>query len=518
MKIGLTNLFSFRPHVEHLEFLAQLLEDAGHEVVFLTCDSSVGSCYIRELRGRSRIRECAQCIMGGVRSYRSKGVSSVGQEPAELSEAELETLALSSSATLTRTESEREWDEPGVREIRKRLAGPISQVYHSARNWIIDERIDGVICFNGRMDLPRGVTYACEQLGVPYITHERTWFGDGIQLIPNGNCLSLKALGELVREFDDKPLTAVQAAHSGKLIGDRFLQRNSLEWRLYNQNPEPAPWPLSAPGKRVLVLPSSKNEFAGHEEWRTEWADNTEALDDFFDAFDIDASQVVLRCHPNWAETIGSVEGNRSLELYARWAAERGIHCIRSEEKASTYELIQQADVVVLNGGSSAVEAGACGKQVVCLGPSTYQEAGFVHVFRSRSELLGKQGELNLDPEMIRRKTLRFLYVRSHRFPQYVPYVKAIETTRYRYFQGASADVLIHMLKEGRIRPDDPEHAESESSEDEVLRALESAEWGALADYKAPQKEGTPLEINRRPGLKWIDGFRAKFARGDRAG
>lgn len=518
MKIGLTNLFSFRPHVEHLEFLAQVLENEGHEVVFLTCDSAVETCYIRELRGRSRIRECAQCIVGGVRSYRSQGVTSIGKARSDLGQAELEMLALSSSATLTRTESELEWEEPDVREVRDRLADPISQVYHSARNWILQEGLEGVICFNGRMDLPRAVTYACEQLGIPYITHERTWFGDGIQLIPNGNCLSLSALGELVREFDDKPLTTPQAAYAGKLIGDRFLQRNSLEWRLYNKNPEPAPWPVKAPGMRVLVLPSSKNEFAGHDEWRTEWADNTEALDDFFEAFSIDPSQVVLRCHPNWAETIGSVEGNRSLNLYTQWAGRRGVHCIRSEQKANTYDLIQQADIVVLNGGSSAVEAGACGKQVVCLGPSTYQEAGFVHVFRSRAELDASDGELSLDPELVRRKTLRFLYVRSHRFPQFVPYVKAVETTKYRYFRGARAEVLIRMLGEGRICPDDPEFSESEATENGVLRKLENAEWAKLADYQAPLEVGVPFEIKRRAGLKWIDGFRAKFARGDRAG
>lgn len=518
MKIGLANIFSFRPHVEHLEFLARTLENDGHEVVFLTCDSAVDTCYIRELRERSRFRECAQCIVGGVRSYRSDGVTPVQSRASDLDERELRSLALSSSATLTRTESEREWEEPGVRAIRERLAGPISDVYQSTRDWIIEEGIEGVICFNGRMDLPRAVTYACEKLDVPYITHERTWFGDGIQLIPNGNCLSLKALSELVREFDDKPLTSYQAAHAGKLIGDRFLQRNSLEWRLYNKNPEPAPWPLNTAGKRVLVLPSSKNEFAGHDEWRTEWADNTQALDDFFAAFNINANQVVLRCHPNWAESIGRVNGNRSLDLYTQWARERSIHCIGSDQKANTYELIQQADIVVLNGGSSAVEAGACGKQVVCLGPSTYQDAGFVHVFRSPQELQAADGQLDLDPDLVRRKTLRFLYVRSRRFPQFVPYVKALETTKYAYFRGAKSEVLIRMFKEGSIPPDDPEFAGSETQENDVLRALQSAEWGKLADYQAPLDIGEPLQINRRAGLNWIDSFRAKFARGDRAG
>jgi hypothetical protein len=352
-------------------------------------------------------------------------------------------------------------------------------------------------------------------VGVQYITHERTWFGDGIQLIPNGNCLSLQALSQLVKEFDDKPLTKQQALIAGKLIGERFLQRNSLEWRLYNKNPDPAPWPLASSGKRILILPSSKNEFAGHDEWKSNWQSNTDALDDFFDVFNIRPDQVVLRCHPNWSENIGKAKGDRSLSLYKSWAERRSVYLISSENKASTYDLIQQADIVILNGGSSAVEAGACGKQVVCLGPSTYQDAGFVHVYRSRSEM-EKNGLEEIETETIRRKTLRFLYVRSHRFPQFVDYVKAVETTRYQYFDGADPDRLIKIIKTGRLQADDPSFADNDREEAEVVDLLERKEWGMLADYAPPVQVLTPLQVLRRKGLRWVDDFRAKFARGDR--
>jgi len=367
------------------------------------------------------------------------------------------------------------------------------------------------------MDIPRAVTYACEKYGIPYVTHERTWFGHGIQLIPNGDCLALSSLSELIREFENRPLTEEQAKQAGKLVADRFLQRNHLEWRLYNDKPELAEWPLSASGARVLVLPSSKNEFAGHADWETGWEDNALALDDFLDAFSIGPQQVVLRCHPNWAEKIGRVSGDRSLSFYRDWASRRGIHCISSEEKASTYDLIQQADIVVLNGGSSAVEAGVCGKQVVCLGPARYADAGFVQVFSDRDELLIPGASVPIDPDDVIRKTLRYVYLSSSRFPQFVDFVRAVRTTSYNYYDGANADRLLSMLKTGKITPDDGRFSDDEASENDVIHLLKGKKWKSLSDYKAPELNLDPLEIGRGAGFRWVDTLRAKFSLGDRS-
>ncbi len=516
MNIGFANIFSFRPHVEHLYYLSTLMSEAGHNVYFLTCDAAVSNCYPRAIKGSGKAKECTKCIMGGVRSFPVSRVTSLQSGGEPLDQLTLDRLALSSSCTLNRTESEKEWNEPEVVAIRRSLYKPVQTAFQGALNWINDNKLDAVVCFNGRMDLPRAVTYACETAGIPFVTHERTWFGDGLQLIPNANCLSLKSLNKMVDEFDDKPLTEAQARLAGKLAGERFLQLNSLEWRLYNQNPEPAPWPLDTPGPRVLVIPSSKNEFAGHDEWRTEWEDNTKALDDLFEAFSIKPGQVVVRCHPNWAENIGQVGGDRSLALYRNWTELNGIYCISSEQKASTYDLIQQADIVVLNGGSSAVEAGVCGKQVICMGPSTYQNAGFVRAFLDRKSLFERDALTPLDPDTVIRKTLRFLYLRSHRFAQYVEFVRAIETTRYEYRDGADPQRLLDMLITGEMTADDTSFAQNQSAEDPIVQALINNEWGRLADYVVERPKLRPLSIQRRFGLRWIDGVRAKMPRGDR--
>lgn len=516
MKIGFSNLFSFRPHVEHLYYLSTLVKQAGHETFFLTCDAGVSNCYPRALKGSSKISECPKCIVGGVRSYPVGPITSVSAGAAGLDKATLDNLALSSSCTLHRTEADLESNEPEVVAVRLSLHEPIASVHQSALRWIERNRLDAVICFNGRMDLTQALTYACEQAGIPYITHERTWFGDGLQLTPNANCLSLAAINKMTLEFECKALTSAQAKLAGKLASERFLQRNSLEWRVYNEKPEPAAWPLASTGPRVLVLPSSRNEFAGHDEWKSGWRDNTIALDDLLEAFPIKPEQVVVRCHPNWAENIGRATGARSLALYRDWTKRRGIYCISSEQRASTYDLIEQADVVVMNGGSSAVEAGVCGKQVICLGPASYENAGFVRVFRDRDSLHRQGAQTPLEPDLIVRKTLRFLYLNARRFPQYSDFVRAIETTRYAYFEGADPERLFSMLKTGCVQADDPTFASDSDEEDKIVDALKNRQWAQLADYVPPRLERSPLKIARRVGLRWIDNFRAQLPKGDR--
>ncbi|MBE9525796.1 MAG: capsule biosynthesis protein [Proteobacteria bacterium] len=518
MNIGFVNIFSFRPHVEHLNFLQAVLKKSGHDTFFLTCDSSVSNCYAQAIKGSRKLSECSKCIVGGVRSLAVKEITSIsaGILYPDLTNQELDDIALSSSCTLNRTESEHEWGDADVLSVRKSLHKPILVTYRSTVKWVSDNKLDAVICFNGRMDMPRAVTYACESSGIPYITHERTWFGDGLNLIPNANCLSIKLLRDMVKEYDNKPLTAKQAQFAGRLIALRFLQKNTLEWRLYNKNAESIAWPVKSKARKVLVLPSSKNEFAGHEEWKTGWVDNTTALDDFFKVFSINTDDVVVRFHPNWAETIGKVSGERALNHYTQWAKSRGVHFISSEEKADTYDLIQQADIVVLNGGSSSVEAGACGKQVICLGPSSYDGAGFVRTFINKDDLYRHDALVDLSPEIIVKKTLRYVYLRAKRFPQYVDYVKAIKTTEYKYFDGANADRIINMFKTGLIKADDPCFSGNEEEESCVVNMLDKKQWALLSDYEDDNGISAPLSIQRRVGLRWIDGMRSKLARGDR--
>lgn len=515
MHIGFANIYSWRPHLHQLVYLSRLAEEGGHQSAFLTCDSGVSECYSRLLRGRSRIRECGTCIAGGVRSFPVSNVTSVKRYPVSLDTAALDRLALSSSCTLTRTESDDEWNDPDVVAIRRRLHDAVGAAYESTLRWIERQKLDAIICFNGRIDMTAAILKACAHAGIPSLTHERPWFGDGIYCNPNENCLSLTALDAMVADFSDKPLTAAQAALAGKLLAMRFRQQNTLEWRVYNKDAVAATWPLSGDGPKVLVLPSSRNELAGQDDRLGEWKDNTLALDDFMQAFGIDRNQVVVRFHPNWGESIGRVDGSRPLRHYENWCAQRGIYHIPSSDKRSTYDLIDHADIVVVNGSSSGVEAGALGKTVYCLAPAMYEAAGFAHIFRNHAELHDPVRRRPIPQAEIVSKTMRFVYTHARRFPQFIDHVRAVKTTEYDFFEGADPARLTRMLQTGKVEPSDKDFAPDDSAEKRVVGALLARDWSRLVAFEEERPTLQPMRIRRRKSLDWLDKLRNTMARGD---
>jgi hypothetical protein len=345
---------------------------------------------------------------------------------------------------------------------------------------------------------------------------DRTWFGDGVLLIPNGDCLSLAPAKALNRAFRDIPLTLTQARYVGWLLASRFLGRNQGEWRAYNVNATPAAWPIASAKRKVLLLPSSRCEFQVHPDWQFGWDEATDAFDWLFRSLAITADQVVLRCHPNWAERIGRATGARAINHYARWAAERGIYCIGSDQTTSTFDLIAASDLVVVNGSSAAFEAGALGKPVVCMGSAHYLEAGIALHLASPGDAPVLTALERHDATCAARASLRFGYTMMRRFAQYADFVRCITPTRYVYCAGGDPDRIIRMLQKGVVEPDDAQVAADTRGEDEVLSLVQRKQWAELHRYQRPQAATPELVLRRRRGLGWIDGARALLPTGDR--
>lgn len=519
MKVGLTNIYAFRPHVEHLFYLEQMLRKAGHDTYLFSCPSIAAAGYPKLLKDSQYIKEWLKVRLGGVESFRSKNLTIASMQPEKikyfLSKNELYNITLSSSCTLHRTESNDEYNDEQLQKTRQYLKPYVEQVYNAAMLWIEKNNLQGVICFNGRMELTRAVTYACEKKGIPYITHERTWWGHGLLLTPNANCLSLYALSQMTKDFKDKPLTRQQALYAASLVVSRFLQRNELEWRVYNKDAQKQKWPLDTKGAKILVLPSSRNESAGHAELELDWQDNTQALDDFLQNFSIDNTQVVVRFHPNWAEMIGAADGKRAIELYTNWCKNRRIFFIGADEKANTQYLIEQADIIVVNGGSAAVEAGILGKKIISLAPAGYNDADFVESFLNKESMRQKKELSSYNPKDVIRKTLRFLYVSARRHPQFVNYIRAITTTRYRYFQGADVNRMISMFQNKTLLADDNSYASSQEEENKVISLIQNKKWDEFKNFHEQEKNLQPLKLKRRISYFWVDMLREFFPRGD---
>jgi hypothetical protein len=512
LRIGFASVYSWRPHVEQLYFLATLAERAGHETFFLTCDADLPTCYTREIRERPGWRECLECRAGGLRSYPLRNVTALhsyagssGEGPEVPKE-----WAFSSASTLGRFESNSDYAGSEFAATAARLYPVVRASYAAARGWILRNRLDAVCVFNGRMDATRAIFEAAKSSGVRCLSVERTLFGDGLMLLPEENCLGLRSVHLLVSQWRQQPLNEFQAMRAVRHLAQRFLRTNIKEWRAYNTNAQTVPWPVADANRRILLVPSSRNEVWSHPDWTPEWPDPLDGYDAVIAALGLEPRDLLLRCHPNWGENIGKRGGRLSEEHYRQWARKRGIACIESNATVSTLGLIEQSDAIVVINGSAALEAGILGKQVIATAPSAYQEAGF----RDSACTSAEVAKLRLDADLnateraqrsrsIARQTLRFVHTMVYRVAQYTDYVKCETTTRYRYDLDAPPARFIDLLRSGQLAADDASFAADVAGEDDVLRLVRERNWTALC--AAPKAPEHLVRLRRRLFLRPID-------------
>lgn len=523
LRIGFASVYAWRPHVEHMMFLARMVQQAGHTAAFLSCDADLPACYTRELRDvRPGWMECLMCRAGGVRSYAADDVSSIGASAGDAASVpSAAEWAASSASTLGRFESPQDYAGQEFAALRARLAPSVSLAYRAAAEWIRRERLDAVCVFNGRMDATRGIFEAARAAGVRVVSFERSWFGDGIQLLPEENCLGLRSVHAMVGEWSQRPLTGTQARHAAGRVAARLAGTNVTEWRAYNVQAHDAGWPAQG-RRRILLLPGSLNEIWGQPDWQSEWDSPTAAYDALMEHLGLAPQDLVMRCHPNWGERIGKNDGRLPEQYYTEWARSRGVHVIASRDTMSTMGLVAQCDAVVLASGSAALEAAALGRQVIATAPSTYQEAGFRTDASSPTRMRQVRLHADLPPaervvaeRRLRRLGLRFCYTMTHRLPQYVQHVRALSSSEYRYPAGADPQRFMNLLSTGRLQADDEHFATGEAEEDAVLERMAAGEWASLA--AAPDADAREFpRVHRRWLLRPIDFIRAKLPVGDR--
>lgn len=524
MRIGFASVYSWRPHVEHLSYLANLVRTIGHETLFLTCDGDLSTCYTRELRQiRPDWQECFMCRSGGIRSYAKNGVSSIAQCLPKVT-SEIVTprdWAISSASTLGRYESDDDFNSVEFHSTVDRLLPVVAHTYAAAINWIEKFNIDALVVFNGRIDATRALFEAGIAKKIPVVSLERTWFGDGIQLLPQENCLGLRNITRVVAEWKDRPLKADQARKAARLIASRFLRLNHNEWRAYNVDASVLPWPVTRAETKILLIPGSRNEIWGHPDWECGWKHPLAAYDALIEHFRWNPADLVLRCHPNWSENIGKFDGKRAEEMYTQWAKRREINIIPSHDKTSTLGLIEEADAVVIASGSAALESAALGKQVIGIGPANYQSAD-IREDATSPDMLSRvilrrdrsSAEANDEEERVRRNALRFAYTIAYRIPQYVEQVRCLTPTSYMYRDDGDPERLIRLLRHGMLESDDVTFATDSGEEKFIVELMRQHRWDDLMN-----SDNIPFGLRpmrRRPIFRGVDYVRNLLRRGDR--
>ena len=512
---------TFRPHVEHVAWLAQLAQNEGHTVIGLSCDGAVTDCYARALLGRGRIG-CVGCSLAGLRAFSDiKTQSARGVRPSASLEGWHDSEILSSVRTLLREEDDARLVDPPTQKLINRLAPTAAKMFGIISGWIEREGLDALLVFNGRMDITRAAIRAAQAQRIRFASVERSSFDTGILITPITDCNSPKSEERLQLHYRDVPLLRDQVLRSAEFIARRAINLPVSEWRTYNKDRISAPWPEPSTGTRVLVGPSSQYEVVGGEGWEN-IGDMRGAVEAVIAKLGPNVS-VVVRGHPVWSETIASMTGESTTCYYRDWCRKHKYHFIEPESNIDTRSLIKQADLVLATGGTIGVEAACAGCAVLALAPCYYRHGGGVGNAVGNDAIETALAIRNVPVEERVRRTLRSIYTHAFRTTQFCDFARPVQGTSgatWEYRDGADFRQVEQALQTGWTQADDNRTTEDDTDETEVVRWLmEERMEKIIEESERLRSASSNLEWKRlqlRPVAKLLLTVRGRLPKGDR--
>lgn len=448
--VGIAQIYPWRPHAFQRDYLLSLARETGARTSEMVCDGALVRCYDKQYQtlGFGSVDHCLKCRMGRARTpadrtfkvdWSTKDIPVAGEEQA----------IISNRAAIVRAELPSDLDPAagGDGLLQAYRAG-----YHSALRWIDQCNLDLVLVFNGRIDILKGVVDAAVTRNVDFMSYERTWFGDGLMMLPRENCLGLRHLHAACRAVAEITLSEDDSRRAEQIINARVHRIGSNEWRDFQKRGEREYADLAShigrPPK-VLVLPSSTYEIWGHDDWRNGWADNFEAIDYLQSALGVPFEDFVVRGHPIWAQRVGVNFGDKADRHYRAYCQRRGIRYVEPASPVHTSALIEASELVALNGGSSVIEAVWRGKPVVSLAVSAFQHSGVCPT------LLGPGQSMELPDDATRRRQIvKFIHAMDRVTPTFVNHLKAVSAGEQQAFEGADFEDIARQLHGDTLMPE----------------------------------------------------------------
>jgi len=449
--VGVAQIYPWRPHAFQRDYLLSLARGSGLETSELVCNGSLEKCYDKQYQtlGFGSVDHCVKCRLGRSAIARSHAQFAIDWSTKDIPVQGEEHAIISNRAALVRAEVA---SDVGPEIGGRGLLHAYRAGYHSTLRWIESSGVDLILVFNGRIDILKGVVDAAVACGVDFMSYERSWFGDGLMMLPRENCLGLRHVHDMCKVVGESELADEDRIRAEQIIASRVDRTGSNEWRDFQKRGDGNYSDLiSQIGKapKVLVLPSSNYEVWGHSDWQVEWADNLQAIDYLQSALGIPFEDFLIRGHPIWAQRVGVSFGNKADEHYRNYCARRGIRYVEPTSAIHTSALIEASDLIVLNAGSSVMEAVWRGKPVISLAVSTYQTAGVCPT------LLGPGQPIDLPDDATRRRQIvKFIHAMDRVAPTFVNHLKAISSGEQQAYEGADfADVVRQLHQDTLIVP-----------------------------------------------------------------
>ncbi len=274
-----------------------------------------------------------------------------------------------------------------------------ASTFLSLRRRLEAGRYDRVYIYNGRWSMVRSAVRACEQVGVPYYTHERGSEGHKFMLFHN----VLPHDKDEFRRRTQETWKRVQALPEAQAKAASFFQerRQRVEktWFSFVKQQEsgriPADWNRDA--RRLVFFTSSEFEFAAIGDGATGriYPTQVAGMDRIARrlATASPRSHLWIRVHPN----------DKSPHTVQRWkdtaAALRNVTLILPDESIDSYALLDGAERIMTFGSTMGIEATFSGKAAVCADFSFYDGLDAQYEAANEDDLIDLLTRADLPPK-----------------------------------------------------------------------------------------------------------------------
>jgi hypothetical protein len=515
MRIGIANPYAYRPHVGHMVFLVSQLEKLGHHIFFLGCNGSLDNCNSKlKKTGIVRKLECLKCQVGGIQSY-LKVCPERLDLPIQLDADVIKlgrAFSYSSVATALQVEHVSQTEELDFQLLQDKLQEATATAFLNAKRWIRNNKLECVFVFNGRFDLTRAVVEACIAESVRFVSVERSWFGAGLQLLPNENCLGLRNFHDMCRHWASLPLTYEQAANASEVITRRLSRASVGEWKQYNIKSD-APYDRKA--IKYLFLPSSQHEWMGQHDRSFEWRHPVDGIEYLFERLGLPMSDLVVRAHPGWAMNIKHYGCNRAADFYRAWTAKVGAQYLEPDCNIDTHGLIKISDIVLVNGSSASMEAAWLGKPLFSFVPAAFTSSGISKNLFTRADVDGLAGadiralrgaaRTQVDAREQCRLALRYIYCANFRLMQFIDALTSKDPFTFNVTEPGDLSGLESLVVEGKLQESDREYSADDAEESEVIDAILSGNTQTIRSSLSILARSAGAPIARRMAYRFID-------------
>lgn len=278
-----------------------------------------------------------------------------------------------------------EWESVSERAINLLRSG--IELYEWSSNFLSKNSITTVFVWNGRRPSDGPMVFAARDRGLKFFTIISDEIGK-LRVVPDVSIHSSKGLEESLTQVKVKGLSGTDMVRVSEFL--TYLRHGTTgDWTL--------PWFARGMSRSyaksdnrpiLAIFTSSPFEHVGLKSFAI--ANNLSGnvldnrLEDICSRLQITSNwQVVVRLHPN-LKHCGRFERSQIERLPLKFP---GVSFIMPEDRLSSYDLLEQADVVVTFGSTIGVEASWYGKPSLLVGRAVHERAGVCTVFGSVDEM-----------------------------------------------------------------------------------------------------------------------------------